>query len=144
MEPLFLRFTNITNVFHFYLFNRWNFTDFFHSFMMIFRILCGEWVEPLWDCMRAEKKDVSALWVYILLCHDEIIDVWNVNDEYPELAWLHCQLDYSYLCHTLYWSWIWHGFCVLFSVFHLYSLFLFLFFYFFLSSRTVLGIITVS
>ncbi|KAG8310964.1 Sodium channel protein 60E [Homalodisca vitripennis] len=34
---------------------RWNFSDFFHSFMMIFRILCGEWIEPLWDCMRAEK-----------------------------------------------------------------------------------------
>lgn len=24
--------------------------------MMIFRILCGEWIEPLWDCMRAEAK----------------------------------------------------------------------------------------
>ncbi|XP_020294846.1 sodium channel protein 60E-like isoform X2 [Pseudomyrmex gracilis] len=36
---------------------RWNFNDFFHSFMMIFRILCGEWIEPLWDCMRAERDD---------------------------------------------------------------------------------------
>ncbi|KAF5282508.1 hypothetical protein FQA39_LY04915 [Lamprigera yunnana] len=36
---------------------RWNFTDFFHSFMMIFRILCGEWIEPLWDCMRAETTE---------------------------------------------------------------------------------------
>lgn len=36
---------------------RWNFNDFFHSFMMIFRILCGEWIEPLWDCMRAEEED---------------------------------------------------------------------------------------
>ncbi|XP_049787947.1 sodium channel protein 60E-like [Schistocerca cancellata] len=36
---------------------RWNFTDFFHSFMMIFRILCGEWIEPLWDCMRAESEE---------------------------------------------------------------------------------------
>ncbi|XP_075215259.1 na channel protein 60E [Lycorma delicatula] len=36
---------------------RWNFSDFFHSFMMIFRILCGEWIEPLWDCMRAEKLE---------------------------------------------------------------------------------------
>jgi hypothetical protein len=27
--------------------------------MMIFRILCGEWIEPLWDCMRAEAKVVS-------------------------------------------------------------------------------------
>merc|ERR1719410_2331652 len=35
---------------------RWNFTDFFHSFMMIFRILCGEWIEPLWDCMRVQTK----------------------------------------------------------------------------------------
>lgn len=26
--------------------------------MMIFRILCGEWIEPLWDCMRAENKEV--------------------------------------------------------------------------------------
>ena len=37
---------------------RWNFTDFFHSFMMIFRILCGEWIEPLWDCMRVQTKSV--------------------------------------------------------------------------------------
>ncbi|XP_065216673.1 sodium channel protein 60E isoform X2 [Planococcus citri] len=36
---------------------RWNFSDFFHSFMMIFRILCGEWIEPLWDCMRAEEAE---------------------------------------------------------------------------------------
>merc|ERR1719195_2467187 len=35
---------------------RWNFTDFFHSFMMIFRILCGEWIEPLWDCMGVQTK----------------------------------------------------------------------------------------
>jgi len=25
---------------------------FFHSLLMVFRILCGEWIEPLWDCMR--------------------------------------------------------------------------------------------
>ena len=42
---------------------RWNFTDFFHSFMMIFRILCGEWIEPLWDCMRVQKKVVRLLCV---------------------------------------------------------------------------------
>ncbi|XP_065060331.1 sodium channel protein 1 brain-like isoform X2 [Rhopilema esculentum] len=32
---------------------RWNFVDFPHSFMMLFRILCGEWIEPLYDCMKA-------------------------------------------------------------------------------------------
>ena len=30
---------------------RWNFTDFMHSFMMIFRVLCGEWIEVMWDCL---------------------------------------------------------------------------------------------
>ena len=35
---------------------RWNFTDFWHSLVLIFRILCGEWIEPLWDCMRASGE----------------------------------------------------------------------------------------
>ena len=34
---------------------RWNFKDFGHSFMLVFRIICGEWIEPLWDCMRASS-----------------------------------------------------------------------------------------
>ncbi|KAK9873793.1 hypothetical protein WA026_002151 [Henosepilachna vigintioctopunctata] len=46
---------------------RWNFTDFFHSFMMIFRILCGEWIEPLWDCMRAEAGESPGLCLAIFL-----------------------------------------------------------------------------
>ncbi|KZC09354.1 Sodium channel protein 60E, partial [Dufourea novaeangliae] len=46
---------------------RWNFNDFFHSFMMIFRILCGEWIEPLWDCMRAEQQDGSGTCFAIFL-----------------------------------------------------------------------------
>lgn len=32
---------------------RWNFNDFWHAFVMVFRILCGEWIEPLWECMKA-------------------------------------------------------------------------------------------
>lgn len=31
---------------------RWNFRDFMHSFMIVFRVLCGEWIESMWDCMR--------------------------------------------------------------------------------------------
>ncbi|KAF6217387.1 hypothetical protein GE061_001742 [Apolygus lucorum] len=46
---------------------RWNFNDFFHSFMMIFRILCGEWIEPLWDCMRAEEKEGAGTCFAIFL-----------------------------------------------------------------------------
>nr|XP_025039134.1 sodium channel protein type 5 subunit alpha-like isoform X2 [Pelodiscus sinensis] len=30
---------------------RWHMMDFFHSFLIVFRILCGEWIETMWDCM---------------------------------------------------------------------------------------------
>ncbi|ESO12722.1 hypothetical protein HELRODRAFT_124932, partial [Helobdella robusta] len=30
----------------------WNFTDFLHSFMIVFRVLCGEWIESMWNCIR--------------------------------------------------------------------------------------------
>lgn len=38
---------------------RWNFTDFMHSFMIVFRVLCGEWIESMWDCMWV--GDVSCI-----------------------------------------------------------------------------------
>ncbi|KAI0978733.1 hypothetical protein GJ496_009854, partial [Pomphorhynchus laevis] len=30
---------------------RWNFIDFFHSFMIVFRVLCGEYMESMWNCL---------------------------------------------------------------------------------------------
>ncbi|XP_018568926.1 sodium channel protein para isoform X1 [Anoplophora glabripennis] len=38
---------------------RWNFTDVMHSFMIVFRVLCGEWIESMWDCMLV--GDVSCI-----------------------------------------------------------------------------------
>lgn len=35
--------------------------------MMIFRILCGEWIEPLWDCMRAEGENGASTCFAIFL-----------------------------------------------------------------------------
>ncbi|XP_053265509.1 sodium channel protein type 5 subunit alpha-like [Podarcis raffonei] len=32
---------------------RWHMEDFLHSFLVIFRILCGEWIETMWGCMKA-------------------------------------------------------------------------------------------
>ncbi|KAM9716338.1 sodium channel protein type 4 subunit alpha A isoform 1-T6 [Menidia menidia] len=31
---------------------RWHMHDFFHSFLIVFRILCGEYIETMWDCME--------------------------------------------------------------------------------------------
>ncbi|XP_006869194.1 PREDICTED: sodium channel protein type 11 subunit alpha-like [Chrysochloris asiatica] len=32
---------------------RWHMEDFYHSFLVVFRILCGEWIESMWECMQA-------------------------------------------------------------------------------------------
>ena len=46
---------------------RWNFNDFWHAFMMVFRVLCGEWIEPLWDCMRATSAGQATLFFLTVL-----------------------------------------------------------------------------
>lgn len=35
---------------------RWHMTNFFSTFLVIFRVLCGEWVEMTWDCMEVSGK----------------------------------------------------------------------------------------
>ena len=42
----------------------WNFNDFWNSTMLIFRILCGEWIEPLWECMRATNP-AAAIFFFL-------------------------------------------------------------------------------
>ncbi|KAM9163519.1 sodium channel protein type 5 subunit alpha-like [Pangshura tecta] len=45
---------------------RWHFIDFFHSFLIIFRILCGEWIENMWSCMVVADKPLCLL-VFLLV-----------------------------------------------------------------------------
>jgi hypothetical protein len=54
---------------------RWNFTDFFHSFLMIFRVLCGEWIEPLWDCMRATGPAAILLYIPAFIIGNFIVSI---------------------------------------------------------------------
>ncbi|XP_048366458.1 sodium channel protein type 4 subunit alpha-like [Sphaerodactylus townsendi] len=45
---------------------RWHMMDFFHSFLVIFRILCGEWIETMWDCMTVAYQPLCLL-VFLLV-----------------------------------------------------------------------------
>ncbi|NXL85040.1 SCN5A protein, partial [Alectura lathami] len=45
---------------------RWHMMDFFHSFLVVFRILCGEWIETMWDCMVVAEKPLCLL-VFLLV-----------------------------------------------------------------------------
>ncbi|NWY67180.1 SCN5A protein, partial [Erithacus rubecula] len=45
---------------------RWHMKDFFHSFLVIFRILCGEWIETMWDCMVVAEPSLCLV-VFLLV-----------------------------------------------------------------------------
>uniref|UniRef100_A0AAX7UWK5 Sodium channel protein n=1 Tax=Astatotilapia calliptera TaxID=8154 RepID=A0AAX7UWK5_ASTCA len=40
---------------------RWHMHDFFHSFLIIFRVLCGEWIETMWDCMEVSDQTMCLI-----------------------------------------------------------------------------------
>ncbi|XP_040208697.1 sodium channel protein type 4 subunit alpha-like isoform X6 [Rana temporaria] len=45
---------------------RWHMSDFFHSFLIVFRVLCGEWIETMWDCMEVSGQPLCIL-VFMLV-----------------------------------------------------------------------------
>ncbi|NWW51012.1 SCNAA protein, partial [Pedionomus torquatus] len=45
---------------------RWHMMDFYHSFLIIFRILCGEWIETMWECMEVAGKGL-CLPIFLLV-----------------------------------------------------------------------------
>ncbi|XP_045154871.1 sodium channel protein type 3 subunit alpha isoform X1 [Echinops telfairi] len=45
---------------------RWHMTDFFHSFLIVFRVLCGEWIETMWDCMEVAGQPM-CLTVFMMV-----------------------------------------------------------------------------
>ncbi|XP_043344125.1 sodium channel protein type 7 subunit alpha [Cervus canadensis] len=44
----------------------WHMHDFFHSFLNVFRILCGEWIETLWDCFKVAGQ-LSCIPFYMMV-----------------------------------------------------------------------------
>ncbi|XP_059783165.1 sodium channel protein type 3 subunit alpha isoform X3 [Balaenoptera ricei] len=45
---------------------RWHMNDFFHSFLIVFRVLCGEWIETMWDCMEVAGQAMCLI-VFMLV-----------------------------------------------------------------------------
>ncbi|XP_067115667.1 sodium channel, voltage-gated, type I-like, alpha [Osmerus mordax] len=45
---------------------RWHMNDFFHSFLIVFRVLCGEWIETMWDCMEVSGQGMCLI-VFMLV-----------------------------------------------------------------------------
>lgn len=46
---------------------RWHMADFFHTFMLVFRVLCGLCLESLWDCMEVSNDGMCVTFFMIVL-----------------------------------------------------------------------------
>ncbi|XP_066173568.1 sodium channel protein type 5 subunit alpha-like [Sylvia atricapilla] len=54
---------------------RWHMKDFFHSFLVVFRILCGEWIETMWDCMVvAEPSLCLVVFLLVMVIGNLVLD----------------------------------------------------------------------
>ncbi|NWS70720.1 SCN5A protein, partial [Crotophaga sulcirostris] len=45
---------------------RWHMKDFCHSFLIVFRILCREWIETMWECMEVAGEGL-CLPIFLLV-----------------------------------------------------------------------------
>ncbi|NXG22759.1 SCN5A protein, partial [Grallaria varia] len=53
---------------------RWHMKDFSHSVLIIFRILCGEWIEMMWECMEvAGEKKCLTIFLLVLVIGNLVV-----------------------------------------------------------------------
>ncbi|XP_064133573.1 sodium channel protein type 5 subunit alpha-like [Loxodonta africana] len=93
---------------------RWHMMDFFHAFLIIFRILCGEWIETMWDCMEVSGQSLCLL-VFLLVMvignlvvsrprpptHSPTHPVIHLSIHIPTLPSLH-SLAQPFVCQTIH------------------------------------------
>lgn len=46
---------------------RWHMNDFFHAVLLVFRVLFGEWIETMWDCMNVSNRTVCVIFYMTVL-----------------------------------------------------------------------------
>jgi len=54
---------------------RWNFKDFLHSFMIVFRVLCGEWIESMWNCINAFGKPCIPFFLLTYIIGNLVVSI---------------------------------------------------------------------
>nr|QBP05224.1 voltage-gated sodium channel 1c [Petromyzon marinus] len=79
---------------------RWHMCDFLHSFMIVFRILCGEWIENMWICMQLDGKPrciiifMAVLNLFLaLLLSSFSADKFAASEDEPDASNMHLAID---------------------------------------------------
>ena len=78
--------------------SRWHMHDFFHSFLIVFRILCGEWIENMWACMEVGQKSICLiLFLTVMVLGNLVVSAWATQETSgrPQEA-----LTLHMCCHT--------------------------------------------
>lgn len=52
---------------------RWHMEDFFHTFILVVRILCGQWIESMWDCMEVSWKPLCLTFFMTLVVFGDLL-----------------------------------------------------------------------
>lgn len=69
---------------------RWHMHDFFHSFLIVFRVLCGEWIETMWDCMEVAGQAMCLIVFMMVMVIGNLVvrvPIWSVK-LYFKNTWL--------------------------------------------------------
>ena len=54
---------------------RWNFKDFLRSFMIVFRVLCGEWIESMWDCLWCSSMICMPFFLLTMIIGNLVVSI---------------------------------------------------------------------
>lgn len=55
-----------------------------HSFMVVFRALCGEWIETMFLCLQAASKKQAIIMIYYFLM--VIVQSFQVRESVDDVA----------------------------------------------------------
>lgn len=71
---------------------RWHMSDFFHSFLIVFRVLCGEWIETMWDCMNvAEQNKCLTVFLLVMVIGNLVVGIYLLNFYFQLIVYVYKQ-----------------------------------------------------
>ncbi len=90
---------------------RWHMDDFFHSFLIVFRVLCGEWIETMWDCMEVAGQTMCLIVFMMVMVIGNLVvrsimphrDTWKIGFPSSPFFFLSyfIPLMYIYFCNFI-------------------------------------------
>lgn len=86
---------------------RWHMNDFFHSFLIVFRVLCGEWIETMWDCMEVAGQAMCLTVFMMVMVIGNLVVCTHLRYAFQKYIksimewWLFCQKEKQTLIISL-------------------------------------------